>query len=150
MDFTTENKYNKSSHATYRCEYHFVWVPKYRYKVLVDDVKPELRNILTELCEWLGIIIIEGFICDDHVHMYLSVPPKHSPSYVMKILKGKSSELLRKRHSMFRKRMLKWNMWARGYFVTTVGLDKEIVKKYVRNQEKDQMKQEQLRLWRDV
>jgi len=150
MDFAPENYYNKSPHATYRCEYHFVWVPKYRYKILVEDVKPVLKEILTQLCEWLEITIIEGSICDDHIHMYLSVPPKHSPSYVMKVLKGKSSELLRKRHPMFRKRMLKWNMWARGYFVSTVGLDREMVRKYVRTQEEEQANEEQLRLWRDV
>ena len=116
----------------------------------MEDVKPVLREILTQLCEWLEITIIEGNIQDDHVHMFLSVSPKHSPSFVMKILKGKSSELLRKRHPMFRMRMLKWNMWARGYFVTTVGIDREIVKKYVRDQEKEQAAEEQMRLWRDV
>ncbi len=64
-----------------------------------------------ELCEWLEIVIIEGYICSDHNHMYMSVPPKYSPSYVMKILKGKSAELLKKRHPRFRKRVLRWNMW---------------------------------------
>ena len=88
--------YNRSSHAKYRCEYHFVSVPKHRYHVLVREIKPRLKAILVELCEWLDIMIIEGAICSDHVHMYLSVPPKHSPSFVMKILKGKSAEYLRK------------------------------------------------------
>ena len=87
--------YNRSSHAVYRCEYHFVWVPKYRYHVLVKEVKPRLKEILVELCNWLDITIIEGAICSDHVHMYLSVPPKLAPSHVMKILKGKSAERLR-------------------------------------------------------
>ena len=88
--------YRKSSHAVYRCEYHFVWIPKYRYQVLVKDIKSRLKEILTELCEWLDIDILEGAIASDHVHMYMSVPPKHSPSHVMKILKGKSAEYLRK------------------------------------------------------
>ena len=79
--------YRKSSHAVYRCEYHFVWVPKYRYQILVKDIKTRLKDILTELCEWMDITIIEGAICSDHIHMYVSVPPKHSPSHVMKILK---------------------------------------------------------------
>lgn len=109
-----------------------------------------LREVLTQLCEWLEIVIIEGSIQDDHVHMYLSVPPKHSPSYVMKVLKGKSSELLRKKHPIMRKRMLKWHMWARGYFVSTVGLDRETIRNYVRNQEQEQAAEEQMRLWRDV
>ena len=85
--------YNRSSHAVYRCEYHFVWVPKYRYHVLVKDVKPRLKEILVELCNWRDITIIEGAICSDHVHMYLSVPPKYSPAEVMKLLKGKSAAL---------------------------------------------------------
>ena len=88
--------YRKSSHAVYRCEYHFVWIPKYRYQVLVKEIKSRLKEILTELCEWLDIDILEGAIASDHVHMYVSVPPKYSPSHVMKILKGKSAEYLRK------------------------------------------------------
>ena len=80
--------YQKSSHAIYRCEYHFVWVPKYRYQVLVQEVKSRLKEILVELCEWLDVNIIEGAIASDHVHMYLSVPPKHSPASIMQILKG--------------------------------------------------------------
>ena len=63
--------YSKSLHAIYRCEYHFIWVPKYRYHVLVNDIKPRLKEILLELCEWLDINIIEGAVCSDHVHMYL-------------------------------------------------------------------------------
>jgi putative transposase len=72
-------EYNKSSHANYRCKYHFVWVPKYRYHVLVKEIKPRLKEQLVELCNWLDVTIIEGAICSDHVHMYLSVPPKYSP-----------------------------------------------------------------------
>jgi len=109
---------------------------------LVEDIREQLREILTQLCEWLDIQILEGFICDNHVHMYLAVPPKHAPSYVMKILKGKSSELLRKRKPRLPKRALKWNMWARGFFVTTVGIDREIVRRYVRSQEEEQIKEE--------
>ncbi len=83
--------YRKSSHAVHRCEYHFVWVPKYRYQVLVKDIKPRLKEVLTELCEWLDILIIEGAIRSDHIHMYVSVPPKYAPSHVMKVLKGPSN-----------------------------------------------------------
>ncbi len=89
--------YRKSAHATFRCEYHFVWVPKYRYQVLVVEIKSRLKDILVELCEWLDVSIIEGAIASDrHVHMYLSVPPKHSPASIMQILKGKSAEYLRR------------------------------------------------------
>ena len=141
--------YEKSSHAVYRCEYHFVWVPKYRYHVLVKDLKPRLREILMELCNWLDIRIIEGALCSDHVHMYLSVPPKYSPSHVMKILKGKSAEMLRKEFPELGKKYWGLHIWARGYFVSTVGIDSEVIRKYVKEQVEDQIRQEQLSLWRD-
>jgi len=107
-------KYRKSAHATYRCEFHFVWVPKYRYRVLIDDVKPRLKEILYNLCEWSGIVLIEGSICDDHIHLYLSAPPKLSASCVMKILKGKSAEILMKEFPQLRKRYWGLHLWARG------------------------------------
>ena len=141
--------YRKSSHAVYRCEYHFVWVPKYRYQVLVNDVKQRLKEILTELCEWQDIAIIEGAICSDHVHMYVSVPPKHSPPHVMKILKGKSAEYLRNEFPELRKRYWGLHIWARGYFVSTVGIDRDIIKKYVKKQVETQMREEQVRIWKD-
>ena len=125
-------KFLKSSHVVYRCEYHFVWVPKYRYKVLVGEVRERLKDILTELCEWQEITILEGAIKGDHVHMYLSVPPKHSPSHVMKILKGKSAEYL-----------------ARGYCVSTVGINEDVIREYVRKQQEEEVKEEQRRLWKD-
>ena len=141
--------YSKSSHAVYRCEYHFVWVPKYRYHVLVEDVKPRLKEILVELCNWLDITIIEGAIRSDHIHMYLSVPPKYSPSEVMKILKGKSAERLREEFPKLRKKYWGMHIWARGYFVSTVGVDREVIKKYVRNQQNEEIRVEQMRLWKD-
>jgi len=141
--------YSKSSHAIYRCEYHFVWVPKYRYHILIKEVKPRLKEILVELCEWLDILIIEGAICSDHIHMYVSVPPKHSPSYVMKILKGKSAERLRKKFPELTKRYWGMHLWARGYFESTVGIDSETIKQYVKNQQEAEIKIEQLRIWKD-
>jgi len=141
--------FRKSSHATYRCEYHFVWIPKYRYQVLVREIKARLKEILIELCEWLDVDIIEGAIASDHVHMYLSVPPKYSPAQVMKILKGKSSEYLRRDFPELRKKYWGMHIWARGYFVSTVGVDREVIRRYVKEQQEDQMRAEQLRLWRD-
>ena len=141
--------YSKSSHAIYRCEYHFVWVPKYRYHILIKEVKPRLKEILVELCNWLDILIIEGAICSDHVHMYVSVPPKYSPSHVMKILKGKSAERLRKEFPELNKKYWGMHLWARGYFVSTVGIDSEIIKQYVKNQQDAEIKIEQLRIWKD-
>ena len=142
--------YRKSSHATYRCEYHFVWIPKYRYKILIEDIRPRLREILWQLCEWQGIKLLEGSICSDHVHMYLSVPPKLSPSRVMQILKGKSAEMLSKEFESIRKKCWGMHIWARGYFVTTVGMNSETIRKHIRNQEEEQLKEDQLRIWKDL
>ena len=142
--------YRKSSHVYYRCEYHFVWILKYRYGVLIAQVKHKLEEILQDLCEWLDIVIIEGAICIDHVHMYLSIPPKYSPSYVMKILKGKSAELLMREYKMFRKRYWRSNIWARGYFVSTVGINKDVIKRYIQNQRDEEEREKQLRLWKEV
>ena len=139
----------KSSHAIYRCEYHFVWVPKYRYQILVKEVKPRLKEILTELCEWLDIEIIEGAICSDHIHMYVSVPPKYSTSHIMKILKGKSANRLREEFPELGKKYWGLHIWARGYFVSTVGIDRDVIRKYVKEQTENQIREDQLRLWRD-
>ena len=141
--------YRKSSHAVYRCEYHFVWTPKYRYQVLVQDIKSRLKEILIELCEWLDVDIIEGAIASDHVHMYVSVPPKYSPSHVMKILKGKSAEYLRRGFPELAKKYWGLHIWARGYFVSTIGIDRDVIKQYVQDQQDHQLREDQLKLWRD-
>ena len=142
--------YRKSAHATYRCEYHFVWVPKYRYKILMSDVKTELRGTLTELCDWLDITIKEAEISCDHIHMYLSVPPKLSPSKVMQILKGRSAEQLRKKFPKLKKKYWGLHLWARGYFVSTVGINEEVIRRYIRNQHETMLMEEQLKVWKDL
>lgn len=102
-----------------------------------------------ELCEWIDVEVIEGAITPDHVHIYLSVPPKYSPSHVMKILRGKSAEYLRKEFPELSKKYWGMHLWARGYFVSTVGIDRDVIKKYVKDQQEDQIRSEQLRLWKD-
>ena len=141
------DKYRKSSHSTYQCKYHFVWVPKYRFKILTGEVKDELQTILGQLCENMDIIILQGKIQSDHVHLYISVPPMYSPSEVMKKLKGKSAERLWKKFPELRKKYWGQHVWARGYFVTTGGVDDEVIRKYIAEQEEEERKMEQLRLW---
>jgi putative transposase len=82
--------------------------------------------------------------------MYLSVPPKYSPSYVMKILKGKSAELLMREYPMFRKRYWRSNIWARGYFVSTVGINRELIKRYIQSHREEEERETQLKIWRKV
>jgi len=95
------------------------------------------------------VVKIEGAIAADHVHMYLSVPPKYAPAQVMKVLKGKSAERLCKEFPELGKKYWGLNLWACGYFVSTVGIDRNTVRNYVRKQQDDQIKEEQLRLWKD-
>jgi putative transposase len=102
-----------------------------------------------ELCEWLDITILEGAICSDHGHMCLSVPPKYSPSHVMKILKGKSAERLRDEYPELRKRYWGLHIWERGYFVSTVGINSTVIQNYVKEQAEEQIREDQLRLWKD-
>jgi putative transposase len=116
---------------------------------LVGEIRERLRDILTELCEWQEITILEGAIKDDHVQMYLSVPPKPSASHVMKILKGKSAEYLAREFPELAKKYWGMHIWARGYCVNTVGLNEEAIREYVRKQQEEEVKEEQRRLWKD-
>jgi len=117
--------------------------------VLVGEVKPRLKENLVELCEWLDVTIIEGAIASDHVHVYLSVSPKYSPAHMMKTLKGKSAEYLRRDFPELSKKYWGMHLWARGYFVTTVSIDREIIRKYVKEQQDGQIREDQPRLWKD-
>jgi putative transposase len=116
---------------------------------LVKDIKSRIKEILIELCEWLDIDIIEGAIASDHVHMYLSVPPKYSPSHVMKLLQGKSAEYLRRDFPELAKRYWGLHIWARGYFVSSVGIDRDVIRKYVQEQQDLQIHADQMKLWKD-
>ena len=134
------------SHCYYDTKYHIVWTPKYRGKVLSSQkVKDELRRIFESICKWKHWEILELNIQDDHVHLLLLTTPKDSISYVMQLLKGKSSAWLKKKikrkHGLYEKHSL----WARGYFVSTVGIDTNIIRRYVRHQhEKNQVTQPSL------
>lgn len=121
-------RYRKTFHVVYECKYPFVWVPKYRFKVLEGEILEELKKILERLCNWKEMVLIEGAIQRDHVHLYLSVPPKISPADVMKVLKGKSAEMLMKGFPELRKRYWGMHMWARGYFVSTSGVSEETIR----------------------
>ena len=125
------------SHCFYDTKYHIVWSPKYRGKVLVaEKVKSELRRIFESICKWKHWEIIELNIQEDHIHLVVLIMPKYSVSYAMQIIKGKSSAWLKKKikraHGLYEKESL----WARGYFVSTIGLDEHIIRRYVKYQEK--------------
>ena len=123
------------SHCFYDLKYHLVWTPKYRGKVLgAEKVKSELRRIFETICKWKHWEIIELNIQQDHIHFCLLATPRDSVSYVMQTLKGKSSAWLKKKikrtHGLYEKESL----WARGYFVSTIGLDEHLIRRYVKHQ----------------
>lgn len=123
------------SHTTWNCTYHVVFIPKYRRKIMYGEVKVEIGEILRKLCEMKQIILIEGKVCVDHVHMYIGVPPKLSISDVMAYLKGKSSLMIFDRHPEYRPKWGDRHFWARGYYVTTVGnVNEATIREYIRNQ----------------
>lgn len=129
------------SHCTYCCQYHIVWTPRYRNKVLSDKyIKTELKRIFKMIAKWKGFVIYAWHIGDDHIHLFVGIPPKFSVSYAMAILKAKSSAWLKKKTKKFPSGPL----WARGYFVSTVGLQEVVVKRYVENQQHHQVELQKL------
>ena len=124
------SKYKKLSHVIYKCEYHIVWVPKYRLRILKGEIKELLAHDLRMLSEWKKSEVIELNIQPDHIHLLISVPPKLSISNLMGILKGKLAIKIFKSYPQLKKKLYWGNhFWARGYFVSTVGLDSEMIKR---------------------
>jgi len=118
-----------------------VWVPKYRLRILTGEVKELVGKDIKSLCEWKECEIIELDVQSDHIHLLLSVPPKVSISNLMGVLKGKLAIKIFRRYPILKKQPYWGNhFWAIGYFVSTVGLDEEMIKKYVKHQEKEEKK----------
>ena len=124
-------------HTRWRCQYHVVFAPKYRRMTIYGEIKADIGKILRKLCEQKGIEIIEAEACPDHIHMLLSIPPKMSVSYAIGYLKGKSSLMIFDSHANLKYRYGNRHFWARGYYVDTVGRNKEAIKKYIQNQLKE-------------
>ena len=126
----------QQTHATWVCDYHIVWCPKYRGRVLGDThIKLELKRMFKFIAKWKGLSIHAWHIGDEHIHLFLSVPPKYSVAYTIQILKGKSSAWLKKKT----KKLPKGTLWARGYFVSTIGSNEHQIKNYIKNQDHHQI-----------
>lgn len=137
------SKYKKLSHVIYKCDYHIVWVPKYRFRILTGVIKGLVESDVRLLCEWKRCEIVEMNVQIDHVHLVVSIPPKVSVSEFMGIMKGKLAIKLFKSYPDLKKKPYWGNhFWARGYFVNTVGLDEDMIKKYVKYQEEEEKKEE--------
>ena len=122
------------SHVRWDCKYHVVIVPKYRKKVIYGELRRQVGPILRRLCQQRGITLLEGYAMSDHIHMCLSVPPKFSIAHTIGYLKGKSAVLIH-RQLLHERRMTGLSFWATGYCVSTVGLDEETIRQYIREQE---------------
>ncbi|MGL5436316.1 MAG: IS200/IS605 family transposase, partial [Lachnospiraceae bacterium] len=132
------------SHTRWKCQYHIVFIPKYRRKVLLGQLKADVREILKRLCEYKSIEIIEGAVCSDHVHLCVSIPPKQSVSEFVGYLKGKSALMIFDKHPELTTKWTK-SFWARGYYVSTVGnVTEDAIKKYIQEQQ-EEAKQEEMR-----
>jgi len=123
------------SHTVWECKYHIVWVPKKRRKIVYGKLRKELGTILRRLCEYKGVEVVEGTLCADHIHMCLAIPPKYSVSTIVGYIKGKSAMILFEKYSRLKKNFRGHRFWARGYYVSTVGLDEGKIRAYIRNQE---------------
>lgn len=122
-------------HSKWVCKYHVVFTPKYRRKIIYNELREDIKEIIKDLCKWKGIKIIEGHMMSDHVHLLLSIPPKYSISSVMGYLKGKSAMMIFERHANLRYKYGRRNFWSTGYYVSTVGINESTVAKYIREQE---------------
>ena len=130
------------SHTAWKCQYHIVFIPKYRKKKLFGTVRTDVRDIIKTLCQYKNVEIIEGVVCTDHVHLCVSIPPKISVSSFMGYLKGKSALMIFDRHPELQN---KWNkaFWTRGYYVSTVGnVTEEAIKRYIQEQEEESKQEE--------
>ena len=129
------------SHVRWDCKYHIVIVPKYRKKKLYGKFKKRVGQIIRDLCRQKGVELLEGHLKSDHIHMCLSVPSKFSIAFVIGFLKGKSAVRIH-RNLLKSNRTKGLHFWARGYCVSTVGLDEETIRKYIRDQEKNEVQME--------
>lgn len=129
------NKSYSLSHTKWMCKYHIVFTPKYRRKLIYNEYRSSLAEILRKLYSYKGVEIIEGHLMPDHVHMLLAIPPKYSVSSFMGYLKGKSALMMFDKHANLKYKFGNRHFWSEGYYVSTVGLNEATITKYIREQE---------------
>ncbi len=130
-------EYKSLKHSRWYCKYHIVWIPKYRKKVIYGNLRIHLGDIFHELARQKESRIAEGHLMGDHVHMLISIPPKYAVSQVVGFIKGKSSISIARNFNNKQRNYQGQKFWARGYFASTVGIDEQAVRNYIRQQEKE-------------
>ena len=134
------------AHTRWECKYHVVWIPKYRKKKLFGELRKELGPVLRELATHKQCEILEGKLMIDHVHMLIAIPPKYAVSQVVGYLKGKSAIHIARNYGGRQRNFTGEHFWARGYYVSTVGIDEVIIRQYIHQQDAEDRRLDQLRL----
>jgi len=134
------------NHSKWECKYHVVFIPKYRKKTIYVELRPHLGEVFRELARRKGCEIEEGHVMSDHVHMLIAIPPKYAVSQVIGYMKGKAAIHIARNFAGRKKNFVGQHFWARGYFVSTVGRDEEVIRQYIRNQEAEEVRLDQLNL----
>ena len=142
------NNYESLKHTKWECKYHIVFIPKYRKKALYGQLRKELGAVLRELASQRESKVEEGHLMLDHVHMLVSIPPKYSVAQVVGYIKGKSAIYIARTYVGKRRNFVGENFWARGYFVSTVGRDETTVREYIKHQEKEDQRLDQLEMFK--
>ena len=141
------DEYESLSHTKWECKYHVIFIPKYRRKVLYGQLRSHLGEVFRRLAVQRESRIEEGHLMSDHVHMMISIPPKYAVSQVIGYIKGKSAIHLARVYGERKRNFVGQNFWARGYFVSTVGRDEAVIREHIPNQEDEDKRLDQLKLW---
>lgn len=142
------NNVQSLCHSVWDCKYHVVWIPKCRRKVLFGRIRRHLGDVIRELARQKESQVLEGHLCLDHVHVYLAIPPKYAIAQVVGYIKGKSAIHIARTFGKRTRNFTGEHFWARGYFVSTVGRDEEVIRNYIRRQEDEDRRLDQLELLR--
>lgn len=142
------NNDSSLNHSRWECKYHIVWIPKYRRKTLYGQLRQYLGQVLRDLARNRESEIIKGHLMPDHVHMLISIPPKFSVAQVVGYIKGKSAIYIARNYLGHRRNFAGQQFWARGYHVSTVGRDEKMIREYIRSQEQEDRRLDQLTLFK--
>ena len=129
-----KNEIKQTAHSSYRCEYHIVFAPKYRRKIIYKELRQDIIDIFKKLCKEMKVEIIEGEACPDHIHLLVSIPPYMSIAQFVGTLKSKSALMIFDRHANLKYKYGSRSFWCRGYYVDTVGKNVNAIERYIRNQ----------------
>jgi putative transposase len=137
---------NSLNHTRWECKYHIVFIPKYRKKVLFGQIRKEMGEVFHRLARQKESFIEEGHLLPDHVHLMISIPPKYAVSQVVGFIKGKSAIHIARMYAGRKQNYVGQHFWARGYFASTVGRDEQVIRNYIRHQEAEDRRVDQMKL----